>query len=107
MQLNQHTLAREYAFEGKGLHTGTFARMTLKPAPAGLHLEPCLPAQWPECGIVKRFRGTTYDITFRHEPGRACNRVASLLVDGAPHDPAAPLPLRPGATLHVEAILKP
>ena len=35
MQLNQHTLAREYAFEGKGLHTGTFAHMTLKPAPAG------------------------------------------------------------------------
>ena len=77
----------------------------LKPAPDGLHLEPCLPAQWPECGIVKRFRGTTYDITFRHEPGRACNRVASVLVDGAPCDPAAALPLRPGATLRVEVTL--
>ena len=77
----------------------------LKPAPDGLHLEPCLPAQWPECGIVKRFRGTTYDITFRHEPGKACNRVASVLVDGAPHDPAAALPLRPGATLRVEVTL--
>ena len=74
----------------------------LKPAPDGLHLDPCLPAQWPECGIVKRFRGTTYDIAFRHEPGKACNRVASVLVDGAPHDPAAALPLRPGATLRVE-----
>ena len=34
MHANQQTLAREYTFEGKGLHTGTTARMTLKPAPA-------------------------------------------------------------------------
>ena len=33
MSGNQHTLAREYTFEGKGLHTGTISRMTLKPAP--------------------------------------------------------------------------
>lgn len=31
----QHTLAGEYEFQGKGLHTGKIARMTLKPAPAG------------------------------------------------------------------------
>jgi hypothetical protein len=55
---------------------------------------------------VKRFRGTTYDISFRHEKGKACNRVASVLVDGAPHDPASPLPLRPGATLRVEVALQ-
>ena len=54
---------------------------------------------------MKCFRGTTYDIAFRHEPGKACNRVASVLVDGAPHDPAAALPLRPGATLRVEVAL--
>ena len=78
----------------------------LQPAPDGLHLDPCLPAEWPECGIVKRFRGTTYDIAFRHEPGKACNRVATVLVDGAPHDPAAALPLRPGATLRVEVALQ-
>ena len=30
----QHTLAGEYAFQGKGLHTGKISRMTLKPAPA-------------------------------------------------------------------------
>lgn len=29
----QHTLSREFTFEGKGLHTGKVARMTLKPAP--------------------------------------------------------------------------
>lgn len=29
----QHTLNREFVFEGKGLHTGKVAKMTLKPAP--------------------------------------------------------------------------
>ena len=32
MQLQQ-TLRKSYLFEGKGLHTGRFARMTVKPAP--------------------------------------------------------------------------
>ena len=30
--MKQHTLKRYYSFEGKGLHTGQFAHMTLKPA---------------------------------------------------------------------------
>ena len=78
----------------------------LKPAPDGLHLEPCLPAEWSECGLVKRFRGTPYDITFRHAPGKACNRIASLLADGAPLPPDAALPLRHGATIRVEVALE-
>ena len=32
MQL-QHTLKKSYSFEGKGLHTGRVAKMTIKPAP--------------------------------------------------------------------------
>ena len=35
MQTKQHTLANEYSFEGKGLHTGTYSHITLKPAPCG------------------------------------------------------------------------
>lgn len=35
MQYTQHTLKHEHVFEGKGLHTGAFARMVVKPAPAG------------------------------------------------------------------------
>lgn len=34
MHLYQHTLAGEARFEGKGLHTGQYSHMTLKPAPA-------------------------------------------------------------------------
>ena len=35
MNVNQHTLAQSFSFEGKGLHTGTYAHMTVLPAPAG------------------------------------------------------------------------
>lgn len=34
MQRNQHTLKKTYYFQGKGLHTGTYAHMKLMPAPA-------------------------------------------------------------------------
>jgi len=34
MHSNQHTVKKVYYFEGKGLHTGTYAHMKLKPAPA-------------------------------------------------------------------------
>ena len=33
--MNQLTLVKEYHFEGKGLHTGVYTHMTLKPAAAG------------------------------------------------------------------------
>lgn len=35
MHCNQQTLTRPYIFEGKGLHTGQVAKMTLLPAPVG------------------------------------------------------------------------
>ena len=35
MKMNQHTIKQAYHFEGKGLHTGTYAHMTLLPTPAG------------------------------------------------------------------------
>ena len=48
MQNSQHTLKKSYYFEGKGLHTGTYAHMKLMPAP-------------PETGI--KFRRT--DLRYR------------------------------------------
>ena len=33
--MNQQTLIKDYQFEGRGLHTGKYAHLTLKPAPAG------------------------------------------------------------------------
>lgn len=48
MRFSQHTLKKSYYFEGKGLHTGTYAHMKLMPAP-------------PETGI--KFRRT--DLKYR------------------------------------------
>ena len=33
--MNQQTLSAQYSFEGRGLHSGKFAHLTLMPAPAG------------------------------------------------------------------------
>lgn len=33
--MKQHTLKKAYYFEGKGLHTGTYSHICIKPAPAG------------------------------------------------------------------------
>ena len=41
MQSNQHTLKKTYYFQGKGLHTGTYAHMKLMPAPAGSGINFC------------------------------------------------------------------
>lgn len=38
---NQHTLKKTYYFQGKGLHTGTYAHMKLLPAPAGTGIRFC------------------------------------------------------------------
>ena len=39
MAHNQHTVKKAYSFEGKGLHTGTYAHMRLLPAPAGTGIQ--------------------------------------------------------------------
>ncbi|MBQ3765278.1 MAG: UDP-3-O-acyl-N-acetylglucosamine deacetylase [Bacteroidales bacterium] len=41
MSRNQHTLRTCHSFEGKGLHTGTYAHMKVMPAPAGHGIRFC------------------------------------------------------------------
>lgn len=41
MQSNQHTLKKAYYFQGKGLHTGTYAHMKLLPAPENTGIRFC------------------------------------------------------------------
>jgi len=41
MRSNQHTLKNTYCFQGKGLHTGTYAHMKVLPAPAGAGISFC------------------------------------------------------------------
>ncbi|MBR7143182.1 MAG: hypothetical protein IKD06_06585, partial [Clostridia bacterium] len=37
----------------------------LKPTVEGLTVDPCLPLSWQACRVQKKFRGVTYDISYR------------------------------------------
>ncbi|MCL2030635.1 MAG: glycosyl transferase, partial [Oscillospiraceae bacterium] len=50
----------------------------VQPAPDGLRIVPCLPEQFKELSMTRRFRGVKYDITVRRTGRR------SLTVDGVP-----------------------
>ncbi|OPZ24751.1 MAG: N,N'-diacetylchitobiose phosphorylase [Lentisphaerae bacterium ADurb.BinA184] len=72
----------------------------------GLVVRPCFPSAWATAAVSRTFRGTTYHVTIRN-PHRAANApVASLRIDGRPHDPARPLPLD-GGTHEVRVRLGP
>lgn len=71
----------------------------------GLRLAPMLPRGWRKASIQRQYRGTTYQISYYRAKAGANNRIARLLVNGQPHDPAAALPVLPGQTVRVEAKL--
>jgi cellobiose phosphorylase len=69
----------------------------------GLRIDPCVPADWGDFGVSRRFRGATYRITVRKSKG-STGRVSSLVVDGrAIEGNIAGLPARPGQVIEVEA----
>ena len=39
----------------------------LIPTLDGLHLDPCLPSDWAECSITKKFRDATYEIDYHNQ----------------------------------------
>jgi cellobiose phosphorylase len=47
----------------------------------GLRIDPCLPRAWGEVHVTRRFRGVTYRVLLRKQPGSG-GRVARLVVDG-------------------------
>ncbi len=78
----------------------------IRPELDGLRVDPVLPSAWSGFTAARCFRGATYEITVRN-PDHVGGRVACLLVDGR-QDQGTLVPLaRPGATVHVEAIIGP
>ena len=53
----------------------------LRPEHDGLRIDPCIPDDWDGFSAERRFRGATYRIAVRKQPG-VRGRVLSLLVDG-------------------------
>ncbi len=78
----------------------------IRPEHAGLRIDPCVPAAWGGFTATRRFRGATYRIAVRKQPGRS-GRVTRLRVDGRPVDGnLAPLPAAPATEIVVEAFVE-
>jgi cellobiose phosphorylase len=77
----------------------------IRPEHEGLRIDPCLPSDWQGFTAVRHFRGATYHIGVRKQPGTV-GRVGSVTVDGRTV-PGTLVPVAPeGATVAVEASIE-
>ena len=53
----------------------------VRPTYDGLLIDPCIPAEWKEYKVRRRFRGSNYEITFKN-PGGVSSGVKSVMLDG-------------------------
>ena len=53
----------------------------LKPTYDGLMIDPCVPSEWKEFSAQRRFRGTTYAISFENPNGKN-KGIKEIFVDG-------------------------
>jgi cellobiose phosphorylase len=74
----------------------------IRPSPAGLVIDPCIPRQWRGYQVTRRFRGRIYRIEVRN-PAGVCRGVRSLLVNGRRIE-GNTVPLTLGGTGEVEVI---
>jgi cellobiose phosphorylase len=77
----------------------------LRPEHEGLHVDPCLPADWDGFEATRRFRGAEYRITVRKEPGSR-GRVTHLVVDGERVEGTLVPLAAPGSVVYVEALVE-
>jgi len=78
----------------------------IRPEHAGLRIDPCVPAAWGDFTLTRSFRGATYRIAVRKQPGTS-GRVTRLRVAGRTvGGNLAPLPPSPGAEIEVEAFVE-
>ena len=63
--------------------TATHFLLGIRPEPAGLRIDPCIPRDWPGFTATRKFRGMTLHIEVKNPSGK--NRgVAKLTVNGSP-----------------------
>ena len=82
----------EFGVSSRNHHTGTAPWMLwviiehilgIRATPDGLTINPRLPDEWPEAKLVRRFRGSCYDITLLN---KRTGTSPVVLVDGIIHD---------------------
>ena len=71
-----------------GTAAWTFTAMSqhilgIRPTLDGLQIDPCIPADWKGFTCLRKFRGSTYNITVKNPDG-AEKGVRALLVNGKP-----------------------
>ncbi len=76
----------------------------IQPDYDGLVLNPCIPSDWKEFSVTRKFRGATYKITFNN-PKAAMKGIKTLVVNGLPVS-GNKIPLQPNnSTNTVEVIM--
>ena len=70
----------------------------------GICLDPCLPPDWENAKITKRFRGATYEIVYR-QPKGAKGEIDRITVNGQPLE-GIRLPCDGESTYRIEVFLK-
>ena len=53
----------------------------IKPDYDGLQIDPCIPSDWPELKVTRKFRDKTFNITIQN-PDNVCKGVKSLTLNG-------------------------
>ncbi|MFB3895994.1 MAG: GH36-type glycosyl hydrolase domain-containing protein [bacterium] len=91
----EYVTSPEHPTFGQASHswlTGTAAWMLrdgldhilgVKPTYTGLLINPCIPKQWKEYTITRKYREAIYQITVKN-PDEVCHGVKQVLVDGNP-----------------------
>ena len=53
----------------------------IRPGYNGLVVDPCIPSNWPEFKVTRKFRGTTYEIQVKNPDG-VCSGIKSMHANG-------------------------
>jgi len=53
----------------------------VRPVHSGLLIDPCIPAEWEQVQVVRRFRGATYHIRIEN-PDKQTGVVKEIIVNG-------------------------
>ena len=87
---------------GWAYYAATQYILGVRPDFDGLVVDPCIPADWKEFSMTRRWRGGTYEIHVSNPDGVE-KGVRSITADG---QKVAKLPvIAPGATCHAEVVM--
>ena len=76
----------------------------VRPDYDGLRIDPCLPAEWDEVYVKRRFRGSTYEIKIKN-PRKVTKGIKQIKVDGKIQSDNLIAPFKDGKTHAVEVVM--